>query len=1443
MTSFIQTLRPNQGGRKRVLGLSEILPRISLIEDSIEGLRVLEHGVQDVGSLIHIERAGAERVAGTSGQTDVLDRAKMSGRRIELINMDDGRLDFPSASFDVIMVNDLAGSAEANPDFFSELRRVLAPDGFCVLTFDASGHSVAELVSPRQKRIREAQPRKMVDLVRGHFEQVQFLEQTPFVGVALLSEDADPMDVPVSLDASLAGIGPKASHILALCGPVAPVGDQRTLIELPFSALEAEASARFAQTSSEVQSLEHALQKTRIDLQAKEASLRSIGERLKPLKEAVMAKLSATTQTPDSELRVGKLREQIDEIQFEMQGERARRRALEAQLVASESEDVPQEVQYTSAASEAELSELREQNAAFEKTILKAQLDNGILQKGMLRLQRELELQVSPPTLNSEAILQLEISLVASQKECEELRERLESTERQLSSRISSSVLPRFEYEEEEEEEAQEVSLWQRLAEVEQDNELQRRRVIDLEESNRESTAKLRALKEAQDVANIQGDHTEAGYRAKIGAMSGALQASESEVHKLREMLNAAYDHQSSITSNSERALDEVENRFALEREIAGQMQSELDSVRREVYETRTSLEHMQRALVAKTTEFDDLRTRFTGIQADKGALELVSAQLTQNLQSFREKFYNLKAERDTLMETSRALIDERDIALQLVDGVGESERRVRELTISLEGAQAAIRRLEWELDASQTEIRRLNALNQDQEQMLALQERGQENLAERSQVLEKSERVAQQQIRDLEERLSFMHQKVATLELAESAAKDESIELQHMVYEVSHEAMDMQRDLQTYKDRAVQLQSDVYEAEDVINDLLVEQMRHEASTLDFQEARQEAQSRLAIEHSDKVVLEEQIKVLSRAEASSQTQTVKNESLAAEIQDLESHLAGLLGAKEESEIALGHTLKEAAVLVEANRSLHEENGALVEQVNRFAEAHMLLEGAEEVIFVLENSNRELEEQLLVQTAVIEARSLDSSVAKLALLEDERDYLSVRNQMLVSDRDALNSELINLKREVDSAMGAASEHEQTVMELANTQMTLAEAKAVNEKNHKRTCKLEEMISTYERETAQLAQQMEEFERRASVYDNQFREAQAAAMDALEQLNEHEASALDKADKIERYKNEKTAMILRITSLEEEVDSAKETAAELSRLQDIQSELEQTREELSALTSSNTSLREAWELVSTEHSEKVMSSEQEALAARDREYSLQEEIRRLTESAVLNESHLRSQMQSLSENEKNAREIALQAQQKNAEGFQRIGELEAEIKRMLPMLESSTSSGDYETEAKLSMASRTIQHLKQKQAESEAAIDEVRAQLGHKMQSVRQSKEVLTKTREELAAQVESGRRLSAALKLARSEVGSPEKVREREQQLARFEAKTASSEAENLRLRQLAQKSESSLVEFELKISTLENTIMERNRQVELLRNEVADKSDRLRRYSERLDKI
>ena len=123
------------------ISLGEILPRLALLEDLVRNLRVLEVGVRDVRSLLQLEEFGAEQIIGTY-VAPVEMHDSIESQAIELVAMDRGVLEFASASFDCIVVNDCDKELAANAAFLDELRRVLAPDGICTLAFDVPSQTV-----------------------------------------------------------------------------------------------------------------------------------------------------------------------------------------------------------------------------------------------------------------------------------------------------------------------------------------------------------------------------------------------------------------------------------------------------------------------------------------------------------------------------------------------------------------------------------------------------------------------------------------------------------------------------------------------------------------------------------------------------------------------------------------------------------------------------------------------------------------------------------------------------------------------------------------------------------------------------------------------------------------------------------------------------------------------------------------------------------------------------------------------------------------------------------------------------------------------------------------------------------------------------------------------------------------------------------------------------
>src|SRR5438093_640666 len=128
----------------------------------------------------------------------------------------------------------------------------------------APGLGWTELV-PRYLLVEDAlRGRRVLELDVKELRSLIRLSEAGSTRVALQVDGADPSDAGVSLDASLAGPLPEPSHVIAVCGRIDRVPEDRTLVELPFFALEAMADAARSRAAQDVGRLQRALEKARL---------------------------------------------------------------------------------------------------------------------------------------------------------------------------------------------------------------------------------------------------------------------------------------------------------------------------------------------------------------------------------------------------------------------------------------------------------------------------------------------------------------------------------------------------------------------------------------------------------------------------------------------------------------------------------------------------------------------------------------------------------------------------------------------------------------------------------------------------------------------------------------------------------------------------------------------------------------------------------------------------------------------------------------------------------------------------------------------------------------------------------------------------------------------------------------------------------------------------
>jgi SAM-dependent methyltransferase len=183
MAASIESALRHRSRGRATIGWSELLPRYLLVEDALSKKRVLEIGTIDLRSLLRIHDAKATRVVGTAPDISRLDSALVRGRRIELSPMEPGRVDFDDQSFDAILVVDLGLELAANARFLDELKRVLSPDGFCAIAYQA-GRSFLELVEDGGSLVA-IDPSRLEAAVREAMPEARFYLQSPFIGVSI----------------------------------------------------------------------------------------------------------------------------------------------------------------------------------------------------------------------------------------------------------------------------------------------------------------------------------------------------------------------------------------------------------------------------------------------------------------------------------------------------------------------------------------------------------------------------------------------------------------------------------------------------------------------------------------------------------------------------------------------------------------------------------------------------------------------------------------------------------------------------------------------------------------------------------------------------------------------------------------------------------------------------------------------------------------------------------------------------------------------------------------------------------------------------------------------------------------------------------------------------------------------------------------------------------
>jgi chromosome segregation ATPase len=1075
--------------RRATLSFGELLPRYLLVEGALAKKRVLEVGTIDPRSLLRIHDAKAVRVVGTAEDVSRFHPSMFRGRRIEVLPMEPGRIDFDDRSFDVVLVVDLAVELAASPRFLEELKRVLAPGGFAAIAYQSTGRSFVELVEDEGPGSL-LEPSRLEDAIREALPKARFYRQMPFIGVAIEPDDQGAGEASLALEPALAGTAQDPSHVIALWGDSAPVPEERTLVELPFRELEAISDAAHARASHDLSRALLALRAAKVEIARRDHSLREIGARLPRLRASIEAR-AHTAPSPtallgdgDRELRGlvhrveearDALRTKLDRLEQDLEVERAKSRTLEQRIAELESAAV---VEFES--------------APPAQRVLIDDLDSGI---------HDTRIEPSPtPLARAEKMVAEWESEAHSlrerseyhEAEASDLRARVDELEAQLAARTSSAQADRAKLEEQVQalrardaerdqemlrgkekndrlasdlaRERMEMDRARRVGRNETDAEVQeaQRRVLQLERTTSMQEQRIDELRQELESQllvrhSLGSDYRDAEARiayltrkledqsfdwadqmraldGRLAVVTDALSRSDQE----REVLRARSDELERGSAELQRRADRAENALTSMRleqraneERTSESIRELDGARQDSHSKAEELTWLRRALGERDVEIAQLRAAKFSLETDKRAVELAAAHFGQELHQLRIKNQALTFERDTLATTSRMLLEERDAAAMIARRTMEAEERASSVSQILEGAQAAIGRLEHELAESRDRERAEHA-------RVAQLEGDRANLAgelDRARLLHREE---QKRLEKADRDRGIAETRVKELDQRLAEMGHRLLESDRIRGAQAHATESLEEMLREAAHAAGAAEREAYAWQARAAELLrgageAEQERGRvlADRARAEAALIEAGVKLIEADTDRAMLKAELAELSKRSIS----TVSSSALEAALRE-----------KQAVERALSRTLEEAAHLSTHARELEAAAQAQADVIGRGERERMMIErqrrAAEDAREVAEEARRYLAAEvhgLRQQVSLLEAERAD--LARLhALQEQERfalegELLAVREETEVAARDdlhrsaeldALRSQALELSAALESARASMIE---------------------------------------------------------------------------------------------------------------------------------------------------------------------------------------------------------------------------------------------------------------------------------------------------------------------------------------------------------------------------------------------------------------------------------
>jgi chromosome segregation ATPase len=990
-SSIESSIRVRSRGRANI-GWSEFLPRYLLIEDSLRGKRTLEIGSVDVRSLFRLHDAGASRVVGTSPASSNFEPSLIRGRRIEVMVMESGRVDFDDQAFDAILVTDLSLELSSNPRFLEEVRRVLAADGFCLIGFPSNGRSVVELVED-DRGGSALEPYRLEEAVRAIFPDARFYVQSPFIGVAIQPEALDTRDAGVSLEPSLAGSSPRPSHVIALCGSGAPLPEERTLVELPFNDFEAMTEAAQSRAAGDLRRVLVALKEAHSEIERRDQSLRAIGEKLPRIKKVLATRLLGRGSSPAPEVTKP---EWISDL---------------------EAHDTF--IDHSARPSDGELDELRSELAKRDDALLDRDRDSRLLREQAesyeseaadLRARvEELEAQLAGKasvTDSEQVAMRAEVLALRTRNreretELEELTSKLAQADDAID-HLRRRTLERHDRDDALEESERRVLHLERTVGLQEQKLDELRRELEsqllvrhtLGSNYRDAEARIAYLQRRLEDQALERSETVRVLTERVKDLTDALGRADAERDTLRARVQGLEEGSTEVSdrsSRAERTVASMQFELAAERRRGEEATREADRARQEAIERAEEASWLRRALAERDSELERIREGRSSSEVDKKAVELTAAHLAQEVTGLRAKNQALAYERDTLATTSKMLLEERDAAAAIAKRTMEAEERASRLVEALEGAQAAIERMEQELSDSKRVRAELSdevlvlrgRLNDAREAARRLEA---ENVESQRRVdrVDRERASALSRIVELDQRIAKLQADSGNNERLKSNAERSVRTLEEMLRETTQTIHAGQRETEMWMNRARELEARSSE------------WREE--TLQAQAARAEAEAN-GVQAMAQLLESEGLRALRESELAQAQAAVRS----LEIAKLETvPLTGQLEAALELAVADRDRLEEAL-----SRTLEEAT-------------------------VFSGYLRELELELEQKTRGVEERDREREAIERQLIAAEagREVAEVARMELLAEANALRQQSATFLAEQGSILGALQEAEET-----------------------------------------------------------------------------------------------------------------------------------------------------------------------------------------------------------------------------------------------------------------------------------------------------------------------------------------------------------------------------------------------------------------------------